>query len=146
MKTNTLVILLIALVHISCSSDVSTEQEVKSSVNENIISPDEQQLLSTNYQYDTDWENIKKAILSHDLVTLQAYVNEDNVDPLELLSSCQSDYILNKLTLNSFDDLVVEYIEDEVYLVFYASGAGTIAIYLYQGEKNLYVDYYIIGG
>jgi hypothetical protein len=133
------------LMTVSCSSDQPMDID-DAKVNTNEISIEEKQSLSSNYNFDTDWETIKTAILANDLVTLQSYVNEDNVDPLLLLNACKEEYIQDKMKLISYPDLEVDFIEDEVYLVFFASGSGTFTMYLYQGEKSLYVDYFIVGG
>jgi hypothetical protein len=146
MRTNLVIVLFATLFFQSCDTDSPTDSTVQKSTIESKLSIDEKELLVSNYQYDTDWEVIKEAVLTNDLVTLQAYLNEKNVDPLELLSACNQEYIQGKLQVVSFADLEVDVIENEVFLVFFASGSGTFTMYLYQGEKSLIVDYFIVGG
>jgi hypothetical protein len=146
MKSIILVTVWLAFFATGCSSAPTVEITEQPEVEKEVITETEQEQLTGNYHYDTDWETIKESIFNNDLVALQAYVNEANVDPLDLLTACKEDYIIEKLQTIAYADLEVDFIEDEVFLVFFASGGGTFTMYLFQGEKNLYVDYFIVGG
>ena len=115
--------------------------------------PDE---IVSKYNYDKDWEMIKEAILKKDIPGLGAWAGSDDFDAEMFIQMAQEDFVQAALKTVKYDDLRIEEMDGEVYLVFYAEITGmdeegyevgsSISLYMLQGDPSLQLQYFIAAG
>ncbi|MCB1138938.1 MAG: hypothetical protein KDK23_09295 [Leptospiraceae bacterium] len=112
---------------------------------------------TSRYSYDTDWENIKEAILNKDVRALGAYAASDAIDAEEIIQAFHADpEYLAQLKKSTYRDLKTEIDGSEVRLVFSAMVSGSdedgntyesgLYIYLNQGEPSLEIVSFLAAG
>ena len=132
-----------------------TSKDTVTAVIEDEALVNENEIVS-KYNYDKDWELIKKAILAKDFQELSAWARTDEFDAEMFIEMAQEDYFVEALKKTTYNDLRVEEMNGEMYLIFNASvteigedgteyGSG-IALYLYQGDPSLMLEYFIAAG
>ena len=112
--------------------------------------------IQSRYSYDTDWENIKEAILKKDVKGLAAYAESDSIDAELIIDSFHADQeYLDQLRKASFEDLTVEQ-GDRDLLEFSVNVSGSdeegneyecgLYLYFYQGEPSLQLVNFLAAG
>lgn len=169
MKKLLLPVFVLAIAFNSCSEsegaedgnkDTQSEEQTKTddatSENEEVDPKSVEEEIQSKYAYDQDWEMIKEAIINQDIPGLGAWAGSDAFDSELFIGMAQEDWVMEALKNTTYDDLLVEDMEDGVYLVFYAEITGvddegteygsSISLYMSQGDPSLLVEYFIAAG
>ena len=113
--------------------------------------------IQSRYNYDTDWENIKEAILKKDIKGLAAYAESDAIDAELIIDSFHADAeYIEQLRKATFKDLAVDDQGDRVLLVLSVNVSGSdedgneyesgLYLYFYQGEPSLQLVNFLAAG
>lgn len=111
----------------------------------------------SRYSYDSDWENIKEAILSKDVRGLSAYAASDAIDSELIINSFHADpEFLEQLKKATYEDLKVDDSGEEVLLVLSVNVSGSdedgneyesgLYLYFFQGEPGLQLVNFLAAG
>ena len=158
------IILLSAISFISCGAPTEKEVQEKgpvtkdsTTISETPVAIDEStNEINSKYNYDKDWEIIKKLILDKDFQELAAWARADEFDAEMFIEMAQEEFVQKALKNTNYKDLRVEEMNGEMYLVFNSSisetdeegneyGSG-LSLYIYQGDPSLMLEYFIAAG
>lgn len=121
------------------------------------VQQENKEVTSQRYQYDKDWENIKKAIIEGDEKELQNWISGDGLSANDVIFMFKMDKeALNALKKTSYKELESTEMEGETLLEFSFSQSGkddegntyesALFLYLKQGDPNLTVHNILAAG
>lgn len=115
-----------------------------------------EEAIVSKYNYDKDWESIKKAILAKDISELDLWINGTQVDAESIIDNCDIDFVKAALKKSTYADLEPLEMDGEIFLVFFVGDFGkdeegaevgsSFTIYMSQGDPYLRIEHILAAG